>query len=61
MNKIKILFALSLMATFVLGACERSNTSGTTDDISGTDTTSASGSDSESGDIVGTPILPGEV
>ena len=61
MKKIKILFALSLMATFVLGACEQSNTSGTTDDISGTDTTSASGSDSESGDIVGTPILPGEV
>lgn len=61
MKKIKFLFALTLMTSFVLGACEQPNTSGTTDDISGTDTTSVSGSDSASGDIVGTPIAPGEV
>ena len=61
MKKTKILFSLTLLASFILGACEQPNTSDTTGDTSGTDTTSVSGSDSASGDIVGTPIAPGEV
>lgn len=63
MNKRKILFSITLMASFLLGACNPSN-NGNTDESgtdSGTDSSSVSGSDTGSGDIVGTPIAPGEV